>query len=98
MSKQEGDSGTGTFNSLTDREEPENQKNVLVKPDQVKNMEDETVTLAPLEDNSEQLIKSDNSSHHNEKPVPMPAKGKTLKFPRVDNVFTHKESLGYDEA
>ena len=32
------------------------------------------------------------------KPVSMPSIGKTLKFPREDNVFKGKESIPYDEA
>jgi hypothetical protein len=30
--------------------------------------------------------------------VSMPAAGKTLIFPREDNMYMKKESIGYDEA
>ena len=35
---------------------------------------------------------------HHHKDVGMPAIGKTLVFPREDNIYTHKESIPYDEV
>ena len=47
---------------------------------------------------SEQLAGAKEVKKDDHKPVSMSAVGKTLSFPRADNIFKHKESLPYDEV
>ena len=47
---------------------------------------------------AEGVIDRIHSTTEDNKPKPMNPVGKTLSFPRLDNVYTHKESLPYDEA
>lgn len=43
-------------------------------------------------------MKEKNTQPKKVGPIAMPAVGRTYNFPRLDNVFLHKESNAYDES